>query len=375
MAKKGATRRSWGWLYRLPSKKWRASYVGPDGARHNAPTTYSAKIDGEAWLAAERRAIEVGTWTPPALRTDARTARAVTVAEFTGTWIEQRSLKPRTKSGYEDLLRLHIGPTTLGRTAVSSVTGQAVRNWHAGLGDDYPTRNKHAYGLLHAVLETAVTDELLASNPARVHRAMNVSRKREPVILTVKQLATVADEVPDNLRAFVLISAWCGLRWGEAIELRRGDIGEGCEIITVARAATHRGGCRIDVPKSGKIRSVVVPPHIRGDIKHHLDAYVESKDADALVFEPTRGGHHLNDKVARAALEPALQRVDVKSLRIHDLRHFAGTVAANVGSLPETMARLGHSTQKASLQYQGRVSGADIVVAEELSRMAEDAER
>ena len=26
---------------------------------------------------------------------------------------------------------------------------------------------------------------------------------------------------PERLRCFVLVSAWCGLRWGEAIELRR----------------------------------------------------------------------------------------------------------------------------------------------------------
>ena len=39
---------------------------------------------------------------------------------------------------------------------------------------------------------------------------------------------------------------------------------------------------------------------------------------------------------------------------IHDLRHFASTMSARVGNLVETMQRLGHSTAKASLIYQGR---------------------
>ena len=41
-------------------------------------------------------------------------AKAVGVAEYAHTWIEQRNLKPRTRSGDHDLLRLHIGPIRQG---------------------------------------------------------------------------------------------------------------------------------------------------------------------------------------------------------------------------------------------------------------------
>ena len=59
-----------------------------------------------------------------------------------------------------------------------------------------------------------------------------------------------------------------------------------------------------------------------------------------------------------------------RSMRIHDLRHFAGTQAARVGNLPETMARLGHSTPKASLIYQGIARGRAEEVAAALSKLA-----
>jgi hypothetical protein len=59
-------RRGWGWIRRLPSEKWQASYVGPDTVRHTAPTTFTAKMDGERWLSDERRLIERDEWTPPA---------------------------------------------------------------------------------------------------------------------------------------------------------------------------------------------------------------------------------------------------------------------------------------------------------------------
>src|SRR6478672_871175 len=38
----------------------------------------------------------------------------------------------------------------------------------------------------------------------------------------------------------VLISAWCGLRFGEPIELRRKDFNADCSIVKVARGVIHR---------------------------------------------------------------------------------------------------------------------------------------
>ena len=50
--------------------------------RHYAAHTFTARIDAEAWLAAERRLIELDDWTPPAARRAQKTARGVTVAEY-----------------------------------------------------------------------------------------------------------------------------------------------------------------------------------------------------------------------------------------------------------------------------------------------------
>ena len=140
-------------------------------------------------------------------------------------------------------------------------------------------------------------------------------------------------------------------------------------MLFVSRAVTHRGGCRIDTPKSGKGRAVVVPPHIRDDLRHHLETNVP-KDPEALLFWAARGCH-LNDKVFRDYFTPALASIGREGVRIHDLRHFAGTQTARVGNLVETMSRLGHSTVKASLMYQQIVSGRDVAVAEALSELAQ----
>lgn len=378
-------RRGWGWIRRLPSsKRYQASYIGPDLARHYAPSTFATRMDAERWLGDERRLIDQQIWTSPKHRVGQRKADAITLNEYADRWIEQRTVKPTTRIEYKRI-KSRLLADTLGKVPLKNISSDLVRGWYSALGNDTPRRNSHAYGLLHAIMSTAVADQLIPANPCMIPRAMNPSRKREPVILSVGEIARVADAIrPERLRCFVLVSAWLGLRWGEAIELRRKDVDDTCEVILVSRAVTHRGGlkpgsprgsgCRIDTPKSGKARAVVVPPHIRADLKHHLEAFV-GKKPDALLFPALRDGCHLNDSVFAKHFAPALKTVGREGVRIHDLRHFAGTQTARVGNLVETMGRLGHSTVKASLTYQAIVSGRDREVAAALSALATTAEQ
>ena len=121
---------------------------------------------------------------------------------------------------------------------------------------------------------------------------MSTHRKREPLILAVPELAKLADAIePKRFKALVLLSARCSLRWGEVTELRRKDIGPDCEVVSVSRGAVHRDGCRIDTPKSGRARTVALPPPIRAVLKDHLDTHTGA-EADALRFPPSRGGCH-----------------------------------------------------------------------------------
>lgn len=375
-------RRGWGRIRQLPSsRRYQASYVGPDLVRHNAPHTFTAKMDAEYWLADERRRIERDEWTPPSQRVTERKAKAVTFSEYAKTWVEQRTtrggqpLKARTKSHYTAILDKQLKP--LGKLPLPNITTEAVRTWYAPLAKSGNTTiATHSYGLLHAVLATAVADGLITVNPCTLKGAMHSERNRQPVILDVAEIAKLADTIkPNRFRALVLISAWCGLRWGEVTELRRKDIDKDCAVITVTRGVTHRERtCNIDTPKSRRGRTVVVPPHIRPDIKTHLQQHV-AKDVEALLFPPARGGCHLNDKVFREHFTTALTGIGRENVRIHDLRHFAGTQTAAVASLKETMGRLGHSTVGASLIYQGIAEGRDAAIAEELSRLASRTEK
>ncbi|MGV0873486.1 tyrosine-type recombinase/integrase [Mycolicibacterium sp. XJ879] len=364
-------RRGWGKVRKLPSGRYQASYAGPDHARHVGPITYGAKAAADAWLASERRLIELDAWTPPAQRAAAKQAQAVTVEQYARQWVAQRPVKPRTKLGYERLVERTLSDTPLGELTLREVTPEAVRAWYAALGSSTPTRNSHAYAMLHAIFATAADDDLVPFNPCKIKGAMSAPTKRQPADLTPAQVAAVAAAMPDQYRCAVLVAAWLGLRWGELSELRRADVSPDRSMVTVARAVTHRSGqCFVASPKSGHGRKVVVPPHIRDDLADHLARHVAS-GPDALLFAPVRDGCHLNDRVFRDHFVAAQQSVGLDGIRTHDLRHFAGrTIALVGGSAGESMQRLGHRTYKAAVIYQSAASDSDQRIAAALSKLA-----
>src|SRR6478736_173253 len=145
MARSGGSRvankpnkRGFGHLRRLPSKRWQASYVGPDLARHNSPTTFATKGDAEAWLGAERNLVASGRWESPVSRMQTRTASSF--SSYARRWLQDRPLKPRTKDGYEHLLERYLLPV-FGDRQLASITPSQVRVWWAGLNQSTPTVN------------------------------------------------------------------------------------------------------------------------------------------------------------------------------------------------------------------------------------------
>ena len=122
---------------------------------------------------------------------------------------------------------------------------------------------------------------------------------------------------PERLKALILIGPGVVSAGAEVTELRRKDVSDDASVLSVARGVTHRQGCRIDTPKSGKGRVVVVPPHVRPDIEAHLAEHV-GQGPEALLFPASRGGCHLDDKTFRARFTAALKTVGREGVRVHD---------------------------------------------------------
>lgn len=371
-----AGHRGFGRVRRLPSGRFQASYVGPDTVRHTAPGTFRAEDDAVAWLVAERRLIDLDDWTPPSQRKAKRTT-GPTLAEFFETFLaaprSRGPLRPRTVALYRGLFAGYLADR-FGAVQLKHITRAAVESWYADLQAP-PVRRAHAYALLRAILMLAVERGHLTANPCMIRGAGQGSRHRQLDPARPDQVAAIAAQMPEKWRALVLVTAWCGLRQGEALELRRKDIVtvNGVTKLRIRRAVVRlRGRWHVGPPKSrAGIRDVTVPPHLESVLRDHLDTLPKAPET-LLWGAVTDPNVHMHPWSLRAAFAKACDAAGVPRMRWHDLRHVGATLAAQAGATTaELMSRIGHSTASASLRYQHAASHRDAEIAAALSRMAQ----
>lgn len=359
-------RRQFGRVRKLPSGRYQARYVGPDGQLRPAPETFRAKRDADDWLADKQTEMRRGDWHDP-------DAGKVAFGPFAAAWITERELTTTTRQLYGSLLRHHLEPT-FGAVDVAEISPPLVRRWRAdklasGTG---PTTVAKAYALLRAVLGTAVSDLMIRRNPCTIKGASTVHTPERPTA-TVQEVYDIADAIQSRYRTLVLLAGFLGLRWGELIGLHRRDIDleHGAVRVRRAIAELNNGQREIKAPKSaaGK-RTVSIPAAIIPDIREHLKRYAE-QGADGRVFIGAKGAtprrNHFNG-LWRKACDDAR----IKGLHFHDLRHTGNTLAASTGaSTRELMARMGHSTARAALIYQHASPARDRVISDAVSGLVD----
>jgi integrase len=359
-------RRGFGNVRRLPSKRYQASYLGPDGHRHLAPTTFHTKGDAEAWLSLQSAAITEARWHPA----PHSPAPLPAFGEYAHSWLAGRELKPRTRAEYARLLEVLIA--AFGPTPLDEITPEAVKAWYSGWGQKRPAARAHAYSLLRTVLNTAVEEERLSGNPCRIRGAGRNPSRLGMRPATLDELTQIADAMPDRYKLMVHLAAWCALRFGELTELRRKDVDLPHGLIRVRRAVTWPDGQpHVGTPKSGAgTRDVTVPPHLLPQIRAHLATHAQ-RGADGLIF-PNTDGHHMHHGSLYKVYKPARAAAGRPDLRWHDLRHTGATLAAHAGATTrELMDRLGHSTASMAMRYQHIADDRPAEIARRLSALAE----
>lgn len=289
----------------------------------------------------------------------------VNFGDYSDGWLVDRyDLAERTVELYRWLLDRKILPT-FRATAVATISPAAVRSWNAEIAKRTPTTAAKAYRLLSAIMRTAVADEVVSRNPCRV-RGAGVEKAPERPVASVAQVQSLVDAMPDNLRIAILLAAWCQLRRGELLGLRRRDVDLERGTVTIAqtRSTTMAGTVIQKEPKTaaGK-RTVFVPANVLPALAQHLDKYVGS-GLDSLIISVT-------DRALGVAWNKARQAVGRSDLHLHDLRHSGLTWSAAAGAtVAELMRRAGHASPAAAMRYQHATEDRDRVLANALASLA-----
>jgi integrase len=346
-------------------KRYRVRYRTPD-RRQTDKRGFRTKRDAEQFAATVEVAKMHGEYIAPTLG-------RITIRELGPAWLERRQghMKPSGFRSYESAWRVHVEPTW-GRSRVSEIRFTAVQAWVSQLATSRgPVVVQTAYSVLARILDDAVQDRLLASNPARGVKLPKRPPRRN-VYLTANQLNALADE-SGRYRSLVFLLGVGGLRWGEAAALRVGDVDFLRRRIVLHRNAVQVGTkIVVGTLKSNENRMVILPKFV-------IDALAEAangKGRDDLFWSTASGGYMgppaskeswLSGAVARCRKsDPTFPRATA-----HALRHTAASLAISAGANPKVVQRmLGHASAAMTLDVYADLFDSDLSsVAESVGKM------
>ena len=344
---------------------YRVRYRTPDH-RSTQKRGFKTKRDAEQFAATVEVAKLRGEYVAP-------TVGRTTVGELGPAWLERQGghTKPSTARSYESAWRVHVAPKW-GSRAIADIRYSDVAAWVAELG---ARRGRAtvvmAYQVLARILDDAVRDRMLASNPARGVK-LPKPVPRHNVYLTANQLQRLADE-SGRYRSLVLLLGVGGLRWGEAAALRVCDVDFLRRRVELHRNAVYVGdGFVVGSLKSGKSRTVVLPAFVTDA----LAQTAEGKARDELLWPSQTASYLQTPSSSDSWLSSAVRRCQKNDptfprVTAHALRHTAASLAISAGANPKVVQRmLGHASAAMTLDVYADLFDSDLgTVAESVAKM------
>ncbi|MFC8531377.1 tyrosine-type recombinase/integrase [Nocardia sp. NPDC057227] len=332
-------------------KRYQVRYRKPDG-KQTKKRGFRRKIDAEQFASTVEVSKMAGDYVAPALG-------RITVAELAPTWLRRKEsqVAPSNYRTLESAWRNHVQPRW-GARQVAQIDLADVEVWigEMGRGGSGPTTVIRAYGVLAGILDDAVKGKRLRSNPARGVENLPRKRKKRHVYLSAEDVARLAGEAGQH-RALVLVLAFTGIRWGEAVALRVRDVQFLRRRLAVADNAVQLGvDHAVGETKSRTERSVPVPEFVLNE----LAGQCEGRGPDALVFG--NGVDYLpRPKSSGGWFVGAVKRSGVQPITPHDLRHTCASLAISAGVNVLALARmLGHADPSVTLRVYADLFDTDL---------------
>lgn len=336
-------KRPWQVRYRDPSGRERArGFLRKSDAHRFAISVEADRLRGE--------------WTDPRLS-------KTTVAEWSERWLLTKShLKPKTLAGYESNLRAYVLPT-FGEHQLRHIDRMAVEEWVAevqatGLG---PSGVRQARQALNSMMMLAVEAGYLVTNPCT---GVKVARQPDPEMLFVsaEKVEDLAAAIREPYGVLVYLLAYGGLRWGEAVAVRR----KRCDLLRTRIEVTEslseaRGELHFGATKTYRRRMVIVPAFLSELLAIHL-AHDVDDDPNALVFTSPLGKPLRNSNFRRQVWYKAVAEAGLpEGFRIHDLRHTCASLLIAEGAHPKAIqVHLGHSSISVTMDRYGHLFPSDM---------------
>lgn len=343
-------------------RRWMVRYRDLDRVQRKKKG-FKTKRDAQAWAATTEVDKLTGSYINPA-------AGRITVEDLGAEW--KTGLLDASESWRRRQLSIwetHVLPYW-GRRYVNTIKASDVQDWVAGLADDEreprplaPKTIRHVLGVLASVLDRAVDERRLGSNPARGRIRVPRSPVEDRPFLTVEQVHTLLGEVPARYRTITWVLITAGVRWGELAALRPRDLLGGNRIRLARAFSKSDGQSHLTDLKGHEQRTVVVPPEVHELVRGDADG----RPWDGLIWEAPRKGGPLRPPESGHWLDAAVKRCHAADdtfpphLPVHSLRHTAASLMISSGAHIKTIQRqMGHKSAAMTLDQYGHLMEDDL---------------
>ncbi|MDQ3513419.1 MAG: site-specific integrase, partial [Chloroflexota bacterium] len=267
-------------------------------------------------------------------------------------------VSPSRQASCAQIVRLYIVPT-LGHRRLSALStleiqGLVSRHVAAGLA---PSTIKVIHSTFRTALGRAVTWRLVSRNPAvgvTVPRVIT----RPPAAWSAEQVRVFLAATADHpLHPLWRLSLDTGMRPGEAVVVRWGDLDLDRGVLTVARTMTRDARFRPvvgETTKTGAARRVTLTPETVACLRAHRSV-AGTIDRAAYVFARP-DGRPVAPRSVGTAFARSIASTDLPAIRLHDLRHTNITLLIAAG-VPVTVIaeRVGHARVSMTLDTYAHV--------------------
>ncbi|MEE4354171.1 MAG: site-specific integrase [Desulfatiglans sp.] len=289
-----------------------------------------------------------------------------TFEEYSQLWLDGYIKTMRRGSTYESYaqkLKGHVLPV-LGSKRLDQISRGDVRDLLISKFQD--GFSKSTVGLIRDVISGifnyAVDEEIVSVNPASgITKRLNLRREKKEAVdpFNAEELSLFLQaclESEPEYYPFFLMAARTGMRLGELLAVRWGDIDFNSNFVWVRQS--YRRGV-FTPPKNGKARKVDVSTELSVVLKEHLTQ--EKKKAlrggsgnNICEFVFHKNGRVIEQNYIRRVFKRILRKAELRDIKLHGLRHtFASILLSNGVSPVYIQKQLGHSSIQITCDIYG----------------------
>ena len=328
--------------------RWRARFWSPEG--REVVRKFRTRREAQAWLDDQTAAKVTGQFIDP------RDGR-MTVAQYVTAWQARQIHRPSTAEKVRYWADHWVIPH-LGDVPLAELVHGHVQSWVKLQTDTLaPSTVRVHHGMLAGMLNDAIADRKLASNPCASTKLPD-EPQRSIIIPTDDAIVQIHDAITPRYAAAIHVAAGTGLRQGELLGLTVDQVDFLRREIIVDRQLIlgGKGRNQFGPPKTSRSRRVIpVAQDIIDSIAAHLAEYGEGPDR--VVFSSSYGGY-VSKSTFNTALGKAVQAsTDAPAgMTCHWLRHYYASRLIRFGESVKTVqARLGHATAAETLDTYGHL--------------------